>query len=241
MTTIDEWAKTSPLNASEVHHRLVEEIDIAVRLNPEKALLNISRSPANVAVTAIENRDPQAFARSGEELEQLIWKAQEGEIELVYMDETDFSLSSSVRSVWIWRGKPRNPLLKKAGRLNVMAAILSSGGFYLLWAWGAMASLAFAGLLSQLKMRTSMSPVVVLDNALTHAARAVSERFQLLEFKRLSHDFLPHYFPELNRVKIRWGKITYAWLTIRKHTRTEPQSSLDCIQFGFSKDYKLTF
>lgn len=161
-------------------------------------------------------------------------------MELVYRDETEFSLSSSVRSVWMWRGKPRNTLLKKTGRLNVMTAILSSGGFYLLWAWGAMASLV-AGLLSQLKMRISMSPVVVLDNALMHAAKAVSGRSQLLEFKKLSHDLLPHYFQEPSPVKILWSKATYAWLNIRKHIRTEPQSSLDCIQSGFSKDYKLTF
>ena len=157
------------------------------------------------------------------------------------MDEADFSFSSSVRSVWASRGKPHQTQLKKAGRLDVMAAILSSGGLYLFVAWGAVVSLAFAGFLSQLIMRTTRSLVVVLDNALTHAAKAVWELFRLLEFERLTHYFLPHYSPELNHVKILWGKIKYAWLTIRKHSRTEPESALDRIQSGFSKDYKLTF
>ena len=74
MATIDEGANAA-LSGSEVNHRLVDEINITVHLISEKALSNISRSPGNVAVRVIVSRDPQAFARGGEELEELIWKA----------------------------------------------------------------------------------------------------------------------------------------------------------------------
>ena len=39
MTTIEEWVKTSPLNASDIHQRLVEEFDVTVHLNTVKNAL----------------------------------------------------------------------------------------------------------------------------------------------------------------------------------------------------------
>ncbi len=39
MTTIEAWAKTSPLSASDIHQRLVEEFDVTVHLNTVKNAL----------------------------------------------------------------------------------------------------------------------------------------------------------------------------------------------------------
>ena len=41
MTTIEAWAKISPLSASDIHQRLVEEFDVKVHLNTVKMLSNI--------------------------------------------------------------------------------------------------------------------------------------------------------------------------------------------------------
>ena len=63
------------------------------------------------------------------------------------------------------RGKDHKTQSQTASRLNVMGAMLSSGGLYLSGTWGTMTSLAFAGLLSQLIKRTAKLLVVVVDNA----------------------------------------------------------------------------
>jgi transposase len=170
-----------------------------------------------------------------------MWKALEGEIELAYVDEAGFSLAPPVRSAWTLRGKTHKTQPQKAGRLNVMGAMLSSGGLYLSGTWGTMTSLAFAGFLSQLLKRTAKPLVVVVDNASIHAAKAVRALLQLPEFERLTLYFLPAYSPELNRIEILWRKIKYEWLPFRKHTRTELEGALDRIQAGFGKDYNLTF
>jgi transposase len=39
LPAIDEWARTSPLSASEIHQRLVEEFDVTVHLNTVKNAL----------------------------------------------------------------------------------------------------------------------------------------------------------------------------------------------------------
>ncbi len=84
------------------------------------------------------------------------------------------------------RGKDHKTQSQTASRLNVMGAMLSSGGLYLSGTWGTMTSLAFAGFLSQLIKRTAKPLVVVVDNASLHAAKAVRELLQLPEFERLT-------------------------------------------------------
>ena len=105
---------------------------------------------------------------------------------MAYVDESGFSLAPPVRSAWTLRGKTHKTQPQKAGRLNVMGAMLSYGGLYLSGTWGTITSLAFAGFLSQLIKRTAKPLVVVVDNASIHAAKAVRELLQLPEFERLT-------------------------------------------------------
>lgn len=160
---------------------------------------------------------------------------------MAYVDEAGFSLAPPVRSAWTLSGKTHKAQPQKAGRLNVMGAMFSSGGLYFSGTWGTMTSLAFAGFLSQLLKQTAKPLVVVVDNASIHAAKAVHALLQLPEFERLTLYFLPPYSPELNRIEILWRKIKYEWLDFRKHTRVELEKALDRIQAGFGKDYNLTF
>lgn len=148
-----------------------------------------------------------------------MWKALEGEVELAYVDKAGFSLAPPVLSAWTLRGKTHKIQPQKAGRLNVMGAMLSSGGLYLSRTRGTMTLLAFAGFLSQLLKQTAKPLVVVVDNASIRAAKAVGALLQLPEFERLTLYFLPPYSPELNRIEILWRKIKYQWLPFRKHTR----------------------
>jgi len=117
----------------------------------------LRRAKTGSGATAYEtSTDP----RRAEELEQLIGKAHEGEIESTYVDETGFSLAPPMRSAWTLRGKTHKAQPQKAGRLNVMGAMFSSGGLYFSGTWGTTTSLAFAGFLSQLLKRTA-KPLVV--------------------------------------------------------------------------------
>lgn len=170
-----------------------------------------------------------------------MWQAYEGDIELAYVDEAGFSLAPPIRSAWTLRGKTHKAQPQKAGRLNVMGAMFSSGSVYFSGTWGTMTSLSFVGFLNQLLKRTTKPLVVVVDNASIHAAKAVRAFFRLPEFARLTLYFLPAYCPELNRIEILWRKIKYEWLPFRKHTHAELEEALDRIEAGFGKDYNLTF
>jgi transposase len=171
----------------------------------------------------------------------LIQQADDGQIELAYVDEAGFSLAPPIRSAWSRPGETHQAQPQKAGRLNVMGALFSSGKLCLARLWETVKAPLFAGFLGLIHERVDKPLVVIVDNASIHESKEISPMLRLLEKKGLTLYFLPPYSPELNRIEILWRKIKYEWLPFRKHSREELEQAMDHIESRFGSDYELTF
>ena len=188
-----------------------------------------------------KKRDPERFEQARRDIDALIHQAQAGDIELAFVDEAGFAPQPPNRSAWTRRGDTHAVEAKRAKRLNVIGALLSSGRLLMTQLWHTVNGLWFFGFLMGQRERVSKPLVVILDNASIHTAKAMQPYWDLLEEKGLRFYFLPPYSPELNRIEILWKKMKYEWLPFQVFTPQELEQAIDQISAGFGSEYKLTF
>lgn len=157
------------------------------------------------------------------------------------MDEAGFAARPPNRSARGKAGETHAVEAKRSKRLNVIGALLSSGGLMLAKLWRSVDGLWFFGFLMALAERATKPIVVILDNASIHTAKALKPYWDLLEENGLRFYFLPPYSPELNRIEILWKKMRYEWLPFQSFTPAELEEAISKIASGFGTEYKLTF
>lgn len=171
----------------------------------------------------------------------MIRQAQAGEIELAYVDEAGFAPQPPNRSAWSPRGETHAVVAKRAQRLNVMGALLSSGGLFIATLWQSVNGLWFFGFLMAMIERVKKPMVVILDNASIHTAKKMAPYWELLKEKGMQFYFLPPYSPELNRIELLWHKMKYEWLPFKAFSPEELDKAISEIADGFGSKYQMTF
>jgi transposase len=191
---------------------------------------------------------PPAVAAAQKALQRLRQLAGEGVCDLVYGDESGFSLQPLLPYLW----QPKGQTLGFATqchrqRLNVLGFWKCAGAeaARLLWhsrlgSWKAQDFIAAVEtkLLPRLRRRT----ILVLDNASLH--RSVQVRQQRAAWRRrgLRLLFLPPYCPHLNLIEVLWKQLKYRWLEPAAYTDFESLcQSVQHILKSCPKRYPITF
>ena len=188
-----------------------------------------------------KKRDPAAFAKSSEELDKLRVQAQAGEIELAYLDEAGFAQVHPNRSAWTPRGKQHLIEAPRGKRLNVMAALLSSGTVVHAHYWCTSTAELFLGFVADLAKKVSKPLVIVLDNASIHRAGAIQDALALLKKQGVKFEFLSPYSPELNRIEVMWRLMKHRWLAVKRRTEEELERSVEHVFEHFGSQFKMEF
>jgi len=94
-------------------------------------------------------------------------------------------------------GRPRTKRhlieAKRGKRLNVIAAMISTGELFSAKYWQTTTSDAFIGFLGMLKDHVGKPMTVILDNASIHKAKSIQPMIELLKSQGLTLYFLPPY------------------------------------------------
>lgn len=117
-----------------------------------------------------KSRNEDAFPQAAIEVQALSEQAASGGIELAYLDEARFSAVHPNRSAWAERGKCHLIEAKRDKRLNVLAALLSSGQVLSAKYWQSTTADVFIGFLGWLRQQVDKPLTVILDNASIHKA-----------------------------------------------------------------------
>ena len=115
------------------------------------------------------------------------------------------------RSAWTECGKCRLLEAKRGKRLNVLAALLSSGRVLSAKYWENTTADVFVGFLNWIRQQVDKPLTVILDNASIHKAKSIAPLTAWLAKHGVTLYFLPAYSPELNRIERLWHKIKYTW------------------------------
>jgi hypothetical protein len=207
----------------------------AERLESER--LRLEKNPAQFK----KKRDEAKFREAEAEIEELIEKTKLGELTLSYMDEAGFVQTQPNRSAWTETGEVHLITAARGKRLNVMAALISTGELFTAKFWETTTAALFAGFLGLLLESVGRPLTVILDNASIHKAKEIQPLLALLREQGLTLYFLPPYSPELNRIEKLWHKMKYEWMAFKARNSAGLEADVDKILDGFGSDYRMTF
>jgi transposase len=158
-------------------------------------------------------RDEYAFKEAAFELKKVEELVEANYLDLVYYDETGFSLTSSIPYAWQEKGKTIEIPASKSKRINV-AGFLSSNGkdFQGYQKEGSIKSADVVGFFDDFAKHIKQPTLVVLDNASTHRSADFQAKIEQWKEQDLHLYFLPPYSPELNKIEILWRKMKYEWI-----------------------------
>ena len=188
-----------------------------------------------------KKRDAAAFAKSSQALDKLRAQAQAGEIELAYLDEAGFAQVHPNRSAWTPRGEQHLIDAPRGQRLNVIAALLSSGTVVHAHYWQTSTAETFLGFVEYLRRQVSKPLVIVLDNASIHDAAAIRPALALLGKQGVKFEFLSPYSPELNRIETMWRLMKHRWLEVKRRTKEELERAVDHVFAHFGSQFRMEF
>ncbi|PYE54092.1 putative transposase [Deinococcus yavapaiensis KR-236] len=125
---------------------------------------------------------------------------------VVFLDESGFSLKTTVTRTWAVRGQ--TPLIRSRAnwdKLSTIEAITTTGQFLQHTVKGAIKAAKVIAFLRHLLSHVEGNVVIVLDNAGIHKAKGVKDF--VAEHARLSLVFMPPYAPELNPIERVWAYV----------------------------------
>ena len=195
----------------------------------------------NALATVSKKRDPQRFKQAQEELAELRAQAAAGEIELAYVDEVGFAQVHPNRSAWTPKGEQHQIAAIRGKRLNVMAALLSSGKVISAKIWQTFDAGLFVGFMGYLREQLGKPLTVVLDNASIHKSKAFEPHLALLKSKGVKLYFLPTYSPELNRIEKLWHLMKHSWMAAKQRDACRLEADVQHIFDNFGTLDKLQF
>lgn len=168
-------------------------------------------------------------------------QAQAGDIELAYLDEAGFAQAHPNRSAWTPVGEQHCIDAVRGKRLNVVAALLSSGKVFSAKLWCTLDAGLFAGFLGLLRRQVDKPLTIILDNASIHKARAIEPHLALLRGQGVTLYFLPPYSPELNRIEKLWHLIKHTWMAVKHRDAGMLETDVSEILSNFGTRYRMAF
>ncbi len=160
-------------------------------------------------------RNENDFQKAKIEIIDLIHRAQSGEIDLYYYDESSFSLNSYIPYAWQPKCYNIEVSTQRSQGLNVLGFMPYDGKNVISFVFEqSINSSVVIECFDYFSKSLSKETILILDNAPTHKSKKFEEKIQEWESKGLHLKFLPPYSPELNKIEILWRFIKYRWIDL---------------------------
>jgi len=236
------WAKEEACTAPQLRSRLSVEQGVQVSVWLVQSTLKAKGYVWKRTRHSLrKKRDEAKFREAQAEIEELVEKTKLGEVTLAYVDEAGFAQAHPNRSAWTETGEVHLITAERGKRLNVLAALISTGALFTAKFWETTTAALFGGFLGLLLESVGRPLTVILDNASIHKAKELQPLLAFLKRKGLTLLFLPPYSPELNRIEKLWHKMKYEWMAFKARNSATLEADVDSILDGFGSDYRMTF
>jgi transposase len=203
----------SPRSVKIVLAQLTEKWNIPVSIASIKRLCKqAGLSWKRVRRSLKSKRDPDLFAQSQQQLVELAEQAKQQQIDLVYFDESGFSLEPCIPYAWQPLGDTIEVLCAKSKRLNVLGLMNKNGSFQSWVFEQSITSAVVVAFVDSIAENLKRPTALVIDNAPIHTSDEFKDNIDRWKEQGLTIVPIAPYSPELNLIEILWRKIKYEWM-----------------------------
>ncbi len=208
-----EWVTEHPRSLKTVLAQLSEKHGITVsRATLKRICKQAKLCWKRVRRSLRSKRNPDLFAASQKQLAALTEQAKQQTIDLVYFDESGFTLEPCIPYAWQPVGETIEVPCAKSKRLNVLGFMNKNGSFQS-WVFeqsvtSAVVIACFDTFIDTLKRPTT----IVIDNAPIHTSQEFKDNLDRWEKHGVTILPIAAYSPELNLIEMLWRKIKYEWM-----------------------------
>jgi transposase len=239
---LQEAAIAEPLTATSLLARHLEAGGKPVHVNTIKGALKRAKFVWKRTRSSLKNkRNEEDFRAAAIEIEQLRKKAAAEDSVLAFCDEAGLSRVHPNRGAWTPVGQQHLIPAIRGQRLNVLAAMLSTGELFSVTYTESTTAEIFMGFIGLLKEHVGKKLKVIIDNASIHKAKAMKPVVELLEKAGVTFYFLPPYSPELNRIETLWRLMKHTWMEVKCRDMETLKADVQEILDNFGTKYKLSF
>lgn len=188
-------------------------------------------------------RDEAAFRAAQAELKALQHQEDHGQLDLVYFDQTGFSLLPVVPYAW---QAPGARIALKTGshhrRLNVVGFFSRRHAFTPFLTEESVCKETVEACIDAFVETLTTPTVLVLDNASIHTAGVIEQARARWAERGLRLFYLPSYAPELNLIERLWQEIKYRWLPFSAYESWDHlKAAVEEVLLGVGEKYRITF
>lgn len=215
-----DMVTANPRSLKSVLNQVEAELNVKVSLSTLKRLCRKAKlSWKRVRKSLKGKRDSSAFESSKKRLKSLVQQMQAEEIDLVYFDESGFTLEPCVPYAWQPLGETLEVPSAKSQRLNVLGFLGHQQNQFESFVFeGSVNSSVVVACFDQFAKTLTKKTVVILDNASTHTSHEFVQNIESWEKQNLIIQPISAYSPELNLIEILWRKIKYEWMPFSAYT-----------------------
>jgi transposase len=180
--------------------------------------------------------------KAREELEQLQGQAEQGRLQLCYLDESGFTINPPLQYCWSAVGQPRSIAPEShAKRVNVLGCLTYHGALQ----WGsfprAIKSDDVVRMMDYWLAAADCETVLVLDNASVHHAEPMKQKEGEWKKKGLRLFYLPAYCPELNLIEVLWKQAKHHWRQFVTWKPQKLQQEVNLLFQQYGKKFTINF
>ena len=187
--------------------------------------------------------DEELYQHKKKLIEKVKKNAEEyGAIDLVYFDESGFSLVPSVPYAWQPIGQTLGIPSTRSERLTVLGFFSYTQAFTSFTVQGTVDSTVVIDAFDRFADTLSKVTYVVVDNASTHTSKVFKAKLSEWDEKGLIVIYLPTYSPQLNLIEIVWRFIKYHWLPLSAYLSFDHlKASLQFVLDNIGSKYLISF
>lgn len=165
-----------------------------------------------------------------------------GAIDLVYFDESGFSLEPSVPYAWQSTGQTLEIPSSRSKNLSVLGFFSYTQAFTAFTVQGSVNSAVVIDAFDRFVQSISKVTYVLIDNASIHTSHAFKAKLPEWDEKGLILIYLPPYSPKLNPIEILWRFIKYSWLPLSAYQSfNDLKLALQHVLDNIGSQFRITF
>jgi transposase len=240
---VKKWAKENPQNLHIVIKKVREEWGIYISKDTVKRIISFFEMSWHRIKRGVAGEpDASEYKEKKVELEELKKQDDKGEINLVFVDEAGFSLSSYVPYAWQEKGENIIVKAQRSKRLNVLGFLNRKNDLETYLFECTINSDIVIACIDDFCKKLVKPTVRVIDNASINTSNIIFEKKEEWKEKGLTLFFLPTYSPKLNIIENLWRFIKYHWLEVDAYENWNSLvEAVENILVYFGEEYIINF